>query len=76
MADWEQLPHLQSKLRITRLQYRALSDPISRLTWKSPRWRAPRRGAAGRPHPSGVLLQGVLDWHRATLLYKCAGPDR
>jgi uncharacterized damage-inducible protein DinB len=40
------------------------------MTWKAPDIERPDGPAAG---PERVLLQAVLDWHRATLLYKCAG---
>src|SRR5271170_1343343 len=38
-------------------------------------WKAPDVERSGGPTaaPERVLLQGVLDYHRATLLYKCAG---
>jgi uncharacterized damage-inducible protein DinB len=38
-------------------------------------WTAPHVERPGGPlaAPERVLLQGILDWHRATLLYKCAG---
>src|SRR6202050_1881254 len=38
--------------------------------WKTPDVERPGGPATG---PERVLLQAVLDWHRATLLYKCAG---
>jgi uncharacterized damage-inducible protein DinB len=40
------------------------------MTWKAPDVERPDGPAAA---PERVLLQGMLDWHRATLLYKCAG---
>jgi uncharacterized damage-inducible protein DinB len=40
------------------------------MTWKAPDVERPGGPTAA---PERVLLQGVLDWHRATLLYKCAG---
>jgi uncharacterized damage-inducible protein DinB len=40
------------------------------MTWKAPDVERPDGPAAA---PERVLLQAVLDWHRATLLYKCAG---
>ena len=40
------------------------------MTWKAPDVERPEGPATG---PERVLLQAVLDWHRATLLYKCAG---
>jgi uncharacterized damage-inducible protein DinB len=43
---------------------------IWRMTWKAPDVERPDGPAAA---PERVLLQLVLDWHRATLLYKCAG---
>jgi uncharacterized damage-inducible protein DinB len=38
-------------------------------------WTAPNVERPGGPlaAPERVLLQAILDWHRATLLYKCAG---
>jgi uncharacterized damage-inducible protein DinB len=40
------------------------------VTWKAPDVKRPDGPAAGPERP---LLQADLDWHRATLLYKCAG---
>jgi uncharacterized damage-inducible protein DinB len=40
------------------------------MTWKAPDVERPDGPTAA---PERVLLQGMLDWHRATLLYKCAG---
>ena len=40
------------------------------MTWKAPDVERPGGPTAGPERP---LLQAVLDWHRATLLYKCAG---
>jgi uncharacterized damage-inducible protein DinB len=40
------------------------------VTWKAPDVERPDGPTTG---PERVLLQAVLDWHRATLLYKCAG---
>jgi uncharacterized damage-inducible protein DinB len=38
-------------------------------------WTAPdvARQSGSRAAPEPELLRGLLDWHRATLLYKCAG---
>jgi uncharacterized damage-inducible protein DinB len=38
-------------------------------------WTAPdvARPGGSRAAPEAALLRGLLDWHRATLLYKCAG---
>jgi len=43
---------------------------IGRMTWKAPDVERPGGPAAA---PERVLLQDMLDRHRATLLYKCAG---
>ena len=40
------------------------------MTWKAPDVERPGGPLTGPERP---LLQAVLDWHRATLLYKCAG---
>ena len=40
------------------------------MTWKAPEVERPGGPTAGPERP---LLQAFLDWHRATLLYKCAG---
>ena len=40
------------------------------MTWKAPDVERPGGPATGPERP---LLQAMLDWHRATLLYKCAG---
>jgi uncharacterized damage-inducible protein DinB len=40
------------------------------VTWKAPDVERPGGPLTGPERP---LLQAVLDWHRATLLYKCAG---
>ena len=40
------------------------------MTWKAPDVERPGGPSAGPERP---LLQAFLDWHRATLLYKCAG---
>ena len=40
------------------------------MTWKAPDVERPGGPTAGPERP---LLQAVLNWHRATLLYKCAG---
>src|SRR5580693_6549249 len=40
------------------------------VTWKAPEVERPEGPLAGPERP---MLQAVLDWHRATLLYKCAG---
>ena len=40
------------------------------MTWKAPDVERPGGPTAGPERP---LLQAFLDWHRATLLYKCAG---
>jgi uncharacterized damage-inducible protein DinB len=40
------------------------------VTWKAPDVERPGGPTAGPERP---MLQAVLDWHRATLLYKCAG---
>src|SRR5271169_1335897 len=52
-----------------------LADPdrlsrVDGVTWKAPDVERPEGPTTG---PERVLLQAVLDWHRATLLYKCAG---
>ncbi|MGK5678772.1 DinB family protein [Actinoplanes sp. URMC 104] len=38
-------------------------------------WTAPKPSRTGEPHtgPERAMLQGWLDWHRGTLLAKCAG---
>ena len=40
------------------------------VTWKAPDIERPDGPLTG---PERLLLQAFLDWHRATLLYKCAG---
>ena len=40
------------------------------MTWKAPDVERPGGPTTGPERP---LLQAMLDWHRATLLYKCAG---
>jgi len=40
------------------------------VTWKPPDVERPGGPTTGPERP---LLQAILDWHRATLLYKCAG---
>jgi hypothetical protein len=40
------------------------------VTWKAPEIERPGGPMTGPERP---LLQAFLDWHRATLLYKCAG---
>ncbi len=40
------------------------------MTWKAPDIDRPEGPLAGAERP---MLQAVLDWHRATLLWKCAG---
>ncbi|MGA8118033.1 MAG: DinB family protein [Actinocatenispora sp.] len=40
------------------------------MTWTAPLVTRPD-GSLAAPEP--VLLRGLLDWHRATLLYKCGG---
>jgi uncharacterized damage-inducible protein DinB len=40
------------------------------VTWKAPEIERPGGPLTGPERP---LLQAFLDWHRATLLYKCAG---
>src|SRR6202035_2552544 len=40
------------------------------VTWKAPDVKRPEGPLAGPERP---MLQAFLDWHRATLLYKCAG---
>jgi uncharacterized damage-inducible protein DinB len=40
------------------------------VTWKAPDVERPGGPSTGPERP---LLQAILDWHRATLLYKCAG---
>lgn len=41
------------------------------MTWKAPDVERPEDGPSAGPERP--LLQAFLDWHRATLLYKCAG---
>jgi uncharacterized damage-inducible protein DinB len=41
------------------------------VTWKAPEVERPEDGPSAGPERP--LLQAFLDWHRATLLYKCAG---
>jgi uncharacterized damage-inducible protein DinB len=43
---------------------------IGVVTWKAPDVERPGTPLAGPERP---ILQADLDWHRATLLYKCAG---
>ena len=40
------------------------------MTWKAPDVERPEGPLTGPERP---MLQAFLDWHRATLLYKCAG---
>src|ERR1700685_205435 len=40
------------------------------VTWKAPDVERPEGPLTGPERP---MLQAFLDWHRATLLYKCAG---
>jgi uncharacterized damage-inducible protein DinB len=40
------------------------------VTWKAPEVERPGGPLTGPERP---MLQAFLDWHRATLLYKCAG---
>jgi uncharacterized damage-inducible protein DinB len=40
------------------------------MTWKAPDVERPDGPSAGPERP---MLQAVLDWHRATLLWKCSG---
>jgi uncharacterized damage-inducible protein DinB len=40
------------------------------MTWKAPDVERPDGPSSGPERP---ILQAMLDWHRATLLYKCAG---
>jgi uncharacterized damage-inducible protein DinB len=40
------------------------------MTWKAPEVERPEGPWTGPERP---MLQAVLDWHRATLLWKCAG---
>ncbi len=40
------------------------------VTWKAPEVERPQGPLTGAERP---MLQAFLDWHRATLLYKCAG---
>jgi uncharacterized damage-inducible protein DinB len=40
------------------------------MTWTAPEVPRPERPLTGGERP---MLQAVLDWHRATLLYKCQG---
>ena len=40
------------------------------VTWKAPNVERPEGPLTGLERP---MLQAFLDWHRATLLYKCAG---
>jgi len=40
------------------------------VTWKAPDVTRPEGPTSGPERP---MLQAFLDWHRATLLYKCAG---
>jgi len=40
------------------------------VTWKAPDVERPGGPTAGPERP---MLRAVLDWHRATLLFKCAG---
>jgi uncharacterized damage-inducible protein DinB len=41
------------------------------VMWKAPEVERPEDGPSAGPERP--LLQAFLDWHRATLLYKCAG---
>jgi len=43
---------------------------IGAVTWKAPDVERPEGPLTGPERP---MLQAFLDWHRATLLYKCAG---
>ena len=43
---------------------------MGRVTWKAPDVERPEGPLTGPERP---MLQAFLDWHRATLLYKCAG---
>ena len=40
------------------------------VTWKAPDVERPQGPLTGPERP---MLQAFLDWHRATLLFKCAG---
>jgi uncharacterized damage-inducible protein DinB len=40
------------------------------VTWKAPEVVRPEGPLYGAERP---MLQGILDWHRATLLWKCSG---
>ncbi len=46
------------------------ADNLSAMTWKAPEVERPEGPCTGPERP---MLQAVLDWHRATLLWKCAG---
>src|SRR5260370_33985994 len=50
--------------------YRAGHGMMSAVTWKAPDVERPEGPLTGPERP---MLQAFLDWHRATLLYKCAG---
>ena len=43
---------------------------MSAVTWKAPDVERPEGPLTGPERP---MLQAFLDWHRATLLFKCAG---
>lgn len=43
---------------------------MARVTWTAPDVERPEGAMAA---PERVLLQDMLDWHRATLLWKCSG---
>jgi len=45
-------------------------DRIGGVTWKAPDVERPEGPLTGPERP---MLQAFLDWHRATLLHKCAG---
>jgi SAM-dependent methyltransferase len=78
MADWEELPHQQSKLRVTRRPELPRAGPSrspaawkdGAVTWKAPEVERSEGPLTGAERP---MLQAFLDWQRETLLHKCAG---
>ena len=62
------IPRVPSLTHENRWHYGVMVDSVSQ--WTAPAVRRPE-GSLLDPEPA--LLRGLLDWHRATLLQKCAG---
>ncbi len=81
MTDWEELPHLQSKLRITRpaeLRYIAIVESDGRECHgdRRGRWGARGAGDVSRPGSGGERSRGRTGLRRRATLRRRAEPGR